>query len=173
MNIIDCGRSYSDSILAILNEVIDSSTALYDYLPRTTQMMFNWFAAKEQANYPVIGAIDDRARLLGFATYGPFRNWPAYKYTVEHSVYVERSCRGAGVGKRLLSELIAAAKRQDYHCLIGGIDAQNAASIALHRQFGFEQCGHLRQVGYKFNRWLDLQFYQLILETPARPLDDR
>jgi phosphinothricin acetyltransferase len=70
-----------------------------------------------------------------------------------------------------LAELIASAMRHDYHLLIGGIDAQNAASIALHRRLGFEQCAHIRQAGFKFNRWLDLVFYQLLLKTPAHPID--
>lgn len=171
MRIIPCGRSHAGAILAILNEAIENSTALYDYQPRTPAMMEAWFDAKEKARYPVLGVVNQASQLLGFGSYGPFRAWPAYKYSVEHSLYVERSHRGQGVGKRLLAELIAAATHQDYHTLIGGIDAQNAASIALHRRLGFEQCAHIRQAGFKFNRWLDLQFYQLVLTTPAHPVD--
>ncbi|MFI4867749.1 MAG: GNAT family N-acetyltransferase [Steroidobacterales bacterium] len=169
--IMACDRSHAGAILGILNEAIENSTALYDYRARTPAMMQAWFDSKEKARYPVIGAVDDAGQLLGFGSYGPFRAWPAYKYTVEHSLYVERSHRGQGVGRLLLAELIAAAKRQDYHTLIGGIDSQNAASIALHRRLGFEQCAHIRQAGFKFNRWLDLQFYQLVLNTPAHPVD--
>jgi L-amino acid N-acyltransferase YncA len=169
--IISCGRAHAGAILSILNEAIENSTALYDYQPRTPAMMQAWFDAKEQAHYPVIGVIDAADQLLGFGSYGAFRAWPAYKYTVEHSLYVERLHRGQGVGKLLLAELIATATRRDLHTLIGGIDAHNAASIALHRRFGFEQCAHIRQAGFKFNRWLDLQFYQLLLPTPAHPLD--
>jgi L-amino acid N-acyltransferase YncA len=171
MRIISCGRSHSGAILGILNEAIDNSTALYDYRARTPAMMDAWFDAKEKARYPVIGVVDTADQLLGFGSYGPFRAWPAYKYTVEHSLYVERSHRGRGIGKLLLAELIASAARQDFHTLIGGIDAQNAASIGLHRRLGFEQCAHIRQAGFKFNRWLDLQFYQLVLPTPAAPVD--
>jgi L-amino acid N-acyltransferase len=169
--IIACDRSYSGAILAILNEAIENSTALYDYQARAPSMMDAWFDAKERARYPVIGVIDESNQLLGFGSYGPFRAWPAYKYTVEHSLYVERAHRGQGIGKRLLAELIATATRQDYHTLIGGIDAQNAASVALHQLLGFEQCAHIRQAGFKFNRWLDLKFYQLLLNTPAHPVD--
>jgi L-amino acid N-acyltransferase len=171
MRIIACDRSRSGAVLAILNEAIENSTALYDYRARTPAMMDAWYDAKEKARYPVIGVIDDAEELLGFGSYGPFRAWPAYKYSVEHSLYVERAHRGQGIGRLLLAELIAAATRQDYHTLIGGIDAQNAASIALHRRLGFEQCGHIRHAGFKFNRWLDLQFYQLVLTTPAHPVD--
>jgi L-amino acid N-acyltransferase len=171
MRIIACDRSRSAAVLGILNEAIENSSALYDYQARTPAMMDAWYDAKEKARYPVIGVIDEANELLGFGSYGPFRAWPAYKYTVEHSLYVERSHRGQGIGGLLLAELIAAAKRQDYHTLIGGIDAQNAASIALHRRLGFERCGHIRQAGFKFNRWLDLTFYQLLLDTPVRPID--
>jgi len=171
MRIVSCDRSRSDAILAILNEAIANSTALYDYQARTPAMMSAWYDAKEKAGYPVIGVVDEAERLLGFGSYGPFRAWPAYKYSVEHSLYVERADRGRGVGKLLLTELIAAARRQHYHTLIGGIDAQNAASIALHRRLGFEQCAHVREAGFKFNRWLDLTFYQLLLDTPAHPVD--
>jgi L-amino acid N-acyltransferase len=171
MRIIACDRSRSGAVLAILNEAIENSTALYDYRARTPAMMDAWYDAKAKARYPVIGVIDDADELLGFGSYGPFRAWPAYKYSVEHSLYVERAHRGQGIGRLLLAELIAAATRQDYHTLIGGIDAQNAASIALHRRLGFEQCGHIRHAGFKFNRWLDLTFHQLLLKTPAHPVD--
>jgi phosphinothricin acetyltransferase len=171
MRIIQCDRSHASDIMAILNEAIANSTALYDYQARTPAMMTAWYDAKDKAGYPVIGVMDETRRLLGFGSYGPFRAWPAYKYTVEHSLYVERAHRGRGVGKLLLTELIEAARRQDYHTLIGGIDAQNTASIALHRRLGFEQCAYVREAGFKFNRWLDLTFYQLMLDTPAHPAD--
>jgi L-amino acid N-acyltransferase len=171
MRIIACDRAHSGAVLAILNEAIENSTALYDYRLRTPAMMDAWYHAKEQARYPIIGVVDAAGQLLGFGSYGPFRAWPAYKYSVEHSLYVERAHRGQGIGRLLLAELIAAATRQDYHMLIGGIDAQNTASIALHRRLGFELCGHIRHAGFKFNRWLDLTLHQLLLKTPAHPVD--
>jgi phosphinothricin acetyltransferase len=171
VQLIDCDRSRAAEILAILNEVIEHSTALYDYRPRTMAMMDGWFDAKEKKNYPIIGAVDESGRLLGFASYGPFRGWPAYKYSVEHSVYVDEECRGRGVGKLLLQAIIDRAHLQQYHNVIGGIDATNAVSIGLHTRFGFEFCGRVRHAGFKFGRWLDLDFYQLILDTPVRPVD--
>lgn len=171
MKVIRCTRGHSDEILAILNEAIVNSTALYDYVPRTPAVMVNWFDAKESAKYPVVGVTDDHGRLLGFGSYGAFRAWPAYKYTVEHSIYVEKSQRGRGVGKLLLEEVIKEARKNGYHNIVGGIDAQNEVSIGLHRRFNFEFCGCVRHAGFKFNRWLDLHFYQLILDTPSNPVD--
>ena len=171
MNLIRCDASFSDRILAIFNDAILHSTALYDYKPRTMESMVAWFENKRKGNFPVVGALDEAGELLGFASYGTFRAWPAYKYSVEHSIYVAAKYRGKGLGKLLLQEVIRNARQQNYHVLIGGIDSQNAVSVRLHRQFGFEHAGTIRQVGFKFGKWLDLDFYQLILDTPAEPLD--
>jgi phosphinothricin acetyltransferase len=132
--------------------------------------MARWFAAKRAGGFPVLGAVDD-GRLLGFATYGTFRAWPAYKYSVEHSVYVHRDERGKGVGSALMHGLFAAAERQELHTLIAGIDADNRASIAFHEKLGFEHVGTVKQAGFKFGRWLDLAFYQRLLATPRHPVD--
>lgn len=171
-NIVRCTfERHADAILAIFNEAIVNSTALYDYKPRTPQNMVAWFDAKQSGGFPVIGMEDGSGKLMGFGSYGTFRAWPAYKYTVEHSVYVEKDHRGQGLGRVLMQELIAAARRADLHAMIGGIDAANHGSIALHERLGFKHVGTLPQVGFKFGRWLDLAFYQLILETPRHPVD--
>jgi L-amino acid N-acyltransferase YncA len=109
--------------------------------------------------------------LVGFATYGSFRARAAYKYTVEHSVYVHQEHRGRGIGKALMLELIAAARAQNYHVLVGGIDIANRTSVALHERLGFTYAGTVREAAYKFGGWLDLGFYQLTLDTPASPVD--
>lgn len=172
MKLVTCdARRHSGAILVILNEAIANSTALYDYKPRTAENMASWFDAKARGKYPVIGAENDAGELLGYASFGPFRAWPAYKYTVEHSVYVDARFRGQGVGRKLLAAIIQAAEKQDYHVMVGGIDASNAVSIRLHENLGFESCGIVRHAGFKFGRWLDLAFYQLILKTPAAPVD--
>jgi len=172
MRLVSCeARRHSDAILAILNEAIANSTALYDYRPRTSENMAHWFEGKVRGRYPVVGVENDAGELLGFASYGPFRAWPAYKYTVEHSVYVDAKFRGQGVGRKLLAATIQAAEEQDYHVMVGGIDASNAVSIKLHESLGFTSCGIVRHAGFKFGRWLDLAFYQLILRTPAAPVD--
>ena len=172
MKLLDGSRQrHSNAILAIFNEAIANTTALYDYQSRTDADMQAWFDAKERKNYPVICAENDAGELMGFASYGQFRERPAYKYTVEHSVYVDTRFRGLGVGRGLLEATIEAAQRQDFHVLVGGIDASNAVSIRLHERLGFTACGIVKQAGFKFGRWLDLAFYQLILKTPAAPVD--
>jgi phosphinothricin acetyltransferase len=171
-NIVDCTfERHADAILAIFNDAILTSTALYDYKARTSQNMVSWFEAKRAGGFPVIGVEDGDGELMGFGSYGTFRAFPAYKYTVEHSVYVHRDHRGKGLGRVLMEALIDAARRNDLHAMIGGIDAANAGSIALHEQLGFKHYGTLPQVGFKFGRWLDLAFYQLLLETPSHPID--
>jgi phosphinothricin acetyltransferase len=172
MNIAACDAArHSAAILAIFNDAIANSTALYDYQPRAPESMKPWFDAKAKGNYPVIGVESEAGELMGFASYGPFRAWPAYKYTVEHSIYVDVRFRGRGLGRLLLKEIVAAAQSQDYHVMVGGIDAANAVSIKLHESLGFTHCGTVKHAGFKFGRWLDLAFYQLILRTPAAPVD--
>jgi phosphinothricin acetyltransferase len=166
---IDCNRDHLEAIRAIFNEAIVNSTALYDYVPRSVEVMQAWFDAKENAKLPVIGVVNEAGELMGFGSYGPFRPHAAYQYSVEHSIYVDTRFRGQGLGKMILERLIARAEQQDYHMMIGVIDAQNATSIALHEKLGFTACGHIREAGYKFGRWLDLALYQLVLKTPARP----
>ena len=175
--LIDCSEAdHAPAILAILNEAIVNSTALYDYHPRPLSAMSTWFAAKRAGNFPVLGWVDAQGELLGFASYGTFRAFPAYKYTVEHSVYVRADQRGRGLGKRLLKALMERAQSesagQQVHTMVGCIDAANQASIALHTALGFSHSGTIAQAGFKFGRWLDAVFYQRILPTPHQPVED-
>ena len=172
MKIIACSSEYASQILDIFNDAILNTTALYDYKPWTMETMKVWFATKEQHNFPVIGIVNDENRLMGFGSYGQFRLRPAYKYTVENSVYVHPDHRGKGLGKLLLQEIIKHAIAQDYHAIIGVIDATNKVSIGLHRQLGFEEVGTFKQVGFKFDQWLDAVFMQLILPTPQHPVGE-
>ena len=166
-----CTEKQLPEILDIFNDAILNSTALYDYKTRNMSTMYSWYADKLKGKYPIIGAFDESNTLLGFSTYGKFRPRPAYKYSVEHSVYVRTDKRNQGVGKILLKEIIKKADEQDYHCVVGGIDASNSISRELHEKEGFEFCGLIKQSGYKFGKWLDLAFYQLILKTPESPLE--
>ncbi|GHT79216.1 N-acetyltransferase [Bacteroidia bacterium] len=149
-------------ILAIFNEAITNTTALYDYEARTIEKVTQWYDAHVQNDFPVIGAFDEADTLLGFATYGHFRPHDGYKFTFEHSVYVRTDARRRGIGEKLLTALIAEARKRPVHSLIGVIDADNTVSIRLHEKLGFHFCGKIPQAGFKFGRWLDVVFYQWI-----------
>lgn len=169
---VNCSyEHHARQILDILNDAIINSTALYDYKPRTFESMRPWFQAKEEHGFPLIGAVDANGTLLGFASYGTFRAWPAYQYTVEHSVYVHKNHRGKSLGLYLMQRLIAIARQNQVHVLVGGIDTDNTVSVSLHEKLGFEHAGTIRQAAYKFGRWLDLGFYQLTLDTPEHPAE--
>ncbi len=151
------------AILAIVNDAILNSTAWYEYEPWDEAALASWFAAKRDGGWPLLVAEDDGVT-LGFASYGVFRARPAYARTVEHSVYVAAAARGKGVGRLLLDAIGAEAKRAGHHTMIGGVDAANEGSLAFHRAAGFVEAGRMREVGRKFDRWLDLIFMQKMLE---------
>lgn len=155
-------------ILEIYNDVIVNTTAVYDYKPHTLTMRQQWWDTKQQQGFPVFVATDGD-RVVGFSSIGPFRAWAAYKYSVENSIYVAADQRGKGVAKLLMPPLIEAARRLNMHTILAGIDATNDASVRLHERFGFREVAVMKEVGYKFGRWLDLKFLQLILDTPASP----
>jgi len=172
MNFITCSYElHASEVLEILNEEIINSTALYDYEPRTFDSMLHWFQQKDNGCFPVIGAVNGAGELMGFATYGIFRGWAAYKYSVEHSVYIHKNHRGKGLGLLLMKKLITTASQQQYHTMIGGIDISNVGSVMLHEKLGFTHIGTVKEAAYKFNRWLDLGLYQLLLNTPDNPVD--
>jgi len=170
--LVDCTHArHAAAILAIFNDAILTSTALYDYKPRTMASMDAWFQAKAAGGFPVIGYENAAGELMAFASYGTFRAFPAFKYSVEHSVYVDARFRGRGLGEALLRALVARARQAQVHVLVGGIDSTNQGSLALHRKLGFVHAGTIRQAGFKFGRWLDLEFHQLTLDTPEDPAD--
>ena len=171
MTIRDANENDLSQLLDIYNDIILNSTAVYQYEVHTLRMRKEWFAAKQQQGFPVFVA-EDNDRITGFSTIGSFRQWQAYKYSVENSVYVASDQRGKGIGKLLIQPLIDAAIQMDMHTIIAGIDATNEISLRLHKNFGFEEVAHFKQVGYKFNRWLDLKFLQLMLVTPLHPKDE-
>jgi phosphinothricin acetyltransferase len=146
-----------DAMLAIYNHAVLHTTASYDYQPRSRGRQRDWFAAKQSAGLPVLVAQQGDA-VAGFASYGPFRAWDGYRFTVEHSVYVGEAFRRRGVASALVQSLLRHASAQDLHLMVAAIDAANTGSIELHRRLGFEDAGVLREAGYKFERWLDLAF---------------
>ena len=153
------GREDLRHILAIYNEVIRNSTAVYSEVEFTTERGEQWLAAKADQGFPFLVA-EEGAQLVGFGTFGDFRAWPCYQFTVEHSLHVRDDRRGRGVGRALLAALIERAASMHKHVMIAGIDADNAASIGLHRSLGFREAGRFREVGFKFGRWLDLVFLE-------------
>jgi L-amino acid N-acyltransferase len=107
----------------------------------------------------------DAAGVAGFASFGDFRAWPGYRHTVEHSVHVREDRRGQGIGRALVTALVPLAERLGKHVMIASVDADNAASIAFHESLGFIQVARFREVGRKFDRWLDLVFLQRVLPS--------
>ena len=149
-------------ILDIYNYAIAHTTAVYDYVPHTPEMRRQWFTAKQEQGYPVLVA-EENSDVKGFAALGPFRAWAAYKYTVENAVYVKAAEQGKGIGKLLMQSLISEAERLGFHTIVAGIDAENLPSIRLHERLGFREAACFKEVGWKFDRWLDLKFMQLML----------
>ncbi len=155
-------------ILAIYNEVIRNSTAVYSEEEFTPARGAAWFDSKAANAFPLIVA-RDASGIAGFGTFGEFRAWPCYRQTVEHSVHVRADRRGQGLGRALVVELLARAAAGGKHVMIAGIDADNAVSIGLHRSLGFTNVGHFHEVGFKFGRWLDLIFMECILSPTPTP----
>ena len=133
---------------------------LTDAEPATLEERQAWNETRKKNGYPLLVARTDAARVAGFATFGDFRAWPGYRFTVEHSVHVAEESRGRGLGTALMHELLARGTALGKHVMVAGIDADNTGSIRLHERLGFEITGHLKEVGWKFGRWLDLVFMQ-------------
>ena len=153
----------TQAILDIINHNILHSTALYDYNIRSYEQQLTIMGEKINKNFPVIVA-ELNGQVLGFGMYSEFRFREAYKFTVEHSVYVANDYHGKGIGNLLLAELITLAKVQKLHTMIAVIDAENQGSVSFHEKFGFKTVGIIKESGYKFNRWLHSVFMQLILD---------
>lgn len=153
-----------EDILCIYNHAILNTTAVYDYEPYTYENRVKWFEAKQKAGVPIL-VYEEEGEVGGYATYGSFRDWPAYQYTVEHSVYVNPDHGKKGIGATLLRAIINEAKKNGYITMVAGIDDSNKGSIALHKKVGFSHAGTINKAGYKFDRWLDLAFYQIDLES--------
>jgi L-amino acid N-acyltransferase len=153
------------SILDIYNEVISSSTAIYADDPVSLESRLAWFAQQRERGFPVLVAIASEGDVVGYSSFGDWRGaWPGYRHTIEHSVHVRADRRGAGVGRALVEALFPHGRALGKHVMVGGIDAANAASIRLHERLGFQQVAHFREVGRKFDRWLDLVFMQRVLD---------
>lgn len=149
----------------IYNDAVLHTTATYDVEPETLGDRLRWFEKHLAADLPVFVAVERRRkpRVVGWSAVSEFRSRIGYRYTVENSVYVAADRRGRGIGGRLLGPLIDATRDRGYHAIVAGIDSESEASIRLHAAFGFEQVARFREVGYKFGRWLDVIFMELLL----------
>lgn len=162
LSIRDATEEDLDGLLAIYNDVIRTSTAIFREQPATLEDRRDWWRQRVEQGYPVLVAADESG-VLGFASFGDFRSWPGYRFTVEHTVHVRADARGRGIGRALMAPLIAHAAALGKHVMIAGVDADNQGSIAFHERLGFTRVAHFREVGYKFDRWLDLVFLQRML----------
>ena len=164
MTIQDATSADLPSILAIYNDAVEHTTAIWNETRVDLANRQAWLSERQSAGFPVLVARNDADEVVGYASYGPWRTIEGFRHTVEHSVYVRPDCHGQGLGTRLLQALITRAKAQGLHVMVAAIESGNLASIALHQRSGFVVTGQMPQVGRKFGRWLDLTFMQLILE---------
>ena len=155
-------RGDAGAIRAIYNTEVRSSTSTFDLIPRSLGQQEEWLAARSGA-FSAIVAVDGADTVVGFASLSPYKERAAYRTTVEDSVYVDPSRQGAGIGTALLTRLIDIARTSGFHTVIARIEASGTASRALHSRCGFELVGIEREVGRKFNRWLDVAVMQLLL----------
>ncbi len=167
MLIRDAVSADFDEITAIYNEVLTNSTAIYNDRPATRDDRIAWWRSRLEQRYPVLVAVE-RDRVAGFASFGDFRPWPGYRFTVEGTVHIHSEKRGKGVGTLLLKALIVQAKLAGKHIMIAGVDAENTASIQFLEHFGFERVALLREVGFKFDCFLSLVFLQYWITPPTR-----
>lgn len=151
-------------ILAIYNDAVQNSTAIWNETLIDLTNRRAWLAERTAAGFPVLVATNADGEVLGYASYGTWRSIEGFRQTVEHSVYVRGDQQGKGLGKALLLVLIERARAADLHVLVAAIESENIASIRLHERLGFITTGQMPQVGRKFGRWLDLTFMQLNLE---------
>ena len=165
MKVRPAERDDLPQILEIYNEAVLNTTASYDYEPRTLEHRIAWYEEHLKNNYPIFVAqsLAAQGRVVGWSALNPFHTRMGYRFTTENSVYVAADQRGKGIGKLLMPPLINSAKERGFRAIIGVIDAQNESSIRLHARFNFEKVGYLKQVGFKFGRWLDVVYMEWLV----------
>ncbi|SFI89626.1 GNAT family N-acetyltransferase [Thermoflavimicrobium dichotomicum] len=149
------------AIIDIYNHAVIHTTATFDLEPQTLEQRKQWFV-KNEGRYPFIVA-ELEGKVVGFSSLSQFRSKPAYNSTAELSIYVDPECKGQGIGKQLMQEIIERAKQKKFHAIVSSIADGNVVSMKLHEKFGFQRVGSFREIGFKFDRWIDVHFYQLIL----------
>jgi len=158
------------AILEIYNDAILNTTAIYAYEPHDIEERKQWYDERKEKGHPVLVYEEDN-KITGFATFEQFRSYPAFKYSLEHSVYVHKDYRKRGIGIRLMKQLIKSANELGYAIMVAAIDSENTGSIELHKKLGFEYAGTIKKSGFKFGKWLDLVFYELKLKGPEKPVE--
>lgn len=169
MEIRDATPDDIAGILAIYNDAVAHTTAIWNETPVDAANRRAWMAERQAAGYPVLVAVAVDGAVMGYASFGDWRAWEGYRHTVEHSVYIRADGRGRGLGRALMQALIGRAAALGKHAMVAGIEAGNHASIRLHEGLGFRQVGVLPQVGAKFGTWLDLAFLHLLLDDRPNP----
>lgn len=152
-------------ILEIYNDAVLHTTATYDYEPRSMEHRVAWFEDHARNNYPVFVAMDSAGRVVGWSSLNRYHDRMGYQFTADNSIYVAADQRGRGIGRLLMAPLIEGARARGLHAILAGIDADNQPSLRLHAQFGFEEVARFKQVGFKFGRWLDVIYMELLLES--------
>ena len=171
MDLRDASAGDAVAIAALYNATVATTTVQWTEEPDTVADREAWLDRQVARGFPVLVAEDDTGEVVGFASYGDFRDsakWPGYRFTVEHTIHVAERCWGRGVGRQLMEGLIARAVAAGLHRMVGGIDGDNDASIRFHERLGFVEVARMPQIGWKFGRWLDLVLMQLALDE-ARP----
>ncbi|NQT26184.1 N-acetyltransferase family protein [candidate division KSB1 bacterium] len=148
-------------INAIYNDAIRNTVATFDTEPKSLEWTKNWLL-KHDEKHPVLVTVEDE-KVIAWASLSPWSDRSAYDGTAELSVYVQQDKRGAGLGRELMKEIIEQGKKTGLHTLISRISGDNDVSFHLHKAFGFEEIGILREVGHKFNQWIDVYMYQLMI----------
>lgn len=170
MEIREATERDAAGIAAIYNDAVEHTTATWHTRTVDADDRAAWIATRQESGFPVLVAADGED-VVGYATYGEWRAWEGYRFTVEHSVYVRADQRGRGVGRALMDRLIARARADGLHAMVGGIAAENTGSIAMHERLGFQEVARMPEVGAKFGRWLDLVFLQLVLDRREAPVE--
>ncbi len=155
-------RDDAEAICAIYNPYVTGTTVTFDMVARRLEDQLQWLD-EHSGVHPALVAVDDHAAVRGFASVSPYRTRPAYRTTVEDSVYVDPDAQGRGVGRLLLGEIVDLAEAHGFHAVMARIVDDHAASIALHRSCGFALVGVEREVGRKFGRWLDVALMQRLV----------
>jgi phosphinothricin acetyltransferase len=170
MIIREATREDVPAINDIYNHAVLTTTASYDYEPRPLPYREAWFDDHQKLQLPMFVAVDETGVVIGWGALNRYHDRIGYRFTTENSIYVAEKFRGRGVGGLLLEPLVKSAEKRGFHAIIAVIDAANEASIRLHRKFGFEVAGCFKQVGYKFDRWLDVIYMELLLPYPQETL---